>query len=172
MLDFLREWVLSLSGVAVFGSVCDVILPDGSFQKYIRLSVGILLVLTLMTPMQQLFHIIPKEEEMVLRHSRAYEEREGMETQEKEAVLHIYQENLNQKFLSSIKQRLGDGDMEVRCSVEEEDPEEFGTVKEVLVLFRDGDEINQTDEVAKVLKQDYGIPAEKVVVRYLKERNG
>ncbi len=172
MLDFLREWALSLSGVAVFGSVCEVILPEGSFQKYIRFSVGMLLVLTLMTPMQQLFHIIPKEEEMALRHSRVYEERESMESQEKEAVLHLYQENLNQKFLSSIKRRLGDGDMEVRCSVEKEDPEEFGTVKEVLVLFRNEEETNQTEEIVKVLKQDYGISEEKIVVRYLKERNG
>lgn len=171
MLTFLREWALSLSGVAIFGSVCEVILPEGSFQKYIRLTVGMLLVLTLLTPMEQIFHIIPDAGELVAIHSRAYEEREEMEDREKEAVLQIYRENLNQKLLTSLKQRLGEKKILLKCQIEEDNPENFGTIKEVQV-FLYPEESYDIEEIQKICKEDYGIPKERVIARYLKERNG
>ncbi len=169
MIDFLREWALSLSGVAIFGSVCQVILPEGSFQKYIRLTVGMLLVLTLMTPMKELFHIFP-DGDMAAMHSRAYEEKEKLETREKDAVLKIYQENLNQKILASVKQRLGEKKLLLKCWIEADNPEEFGTVKEVQV-FLYPEEGCDAEEIAKIIKEDYGIPKERVKTSYLKERN-
>ena len=54
MIEDLRQWVLTIAGVAVFGSICDIILPGGNFRKYIRLAVGLVLILTMLTPIQKL----------------------------------------------------------------------------------------------------------------------
>ncbi len=173
MLDFLREWAMVLAGVVVFGSLCEVILPDSSFQKYIRLAIGLILVLTLIMPMQQLLRFkLPQEDASAVSKAVAYREREEMEERQKKEVMRIYKQNLNQKMAMSLEKRLGNVTAEIRCDVEEKKAEEFGAVQEVLVLIDAAQSSDVTKQVKKILTQDYGILEQQVVVRYLKEQNG
>ena len=57
MLDGLRSWAMMISGVVVFGSMCEVILPDGEFQKYIRLAIGIMLIFALVSPFAKVLKV-------------------------------------------------------------------------------------------------------------------
>ena len=38
MIEFLRGWTLSLAGIIVFGSLCEMLLPNSVYKKYIKVS--------------------------------------------------------------------------------------------------------------------------------------
>ncbi len=172
MINMLRDWAMLLSGVVVFASICEVLLPDSSFQKYIRLSVGLLLVLTLISPLRQLLNIKLPETMDNKNNSIAYAERENMEERQKKEVMRAYKAGLNKKMLLSIESRLGDIPAEIRCKVDEENEESFGMIEEVQILVDVSESGDITQNVMEILKRDYGLEEKRVKVRYLKESSG
>ncbi|MBO5363844.1 MAG: stage III sporulation protein AF [Clostridia bacterium] len=161
MVTMLRDWAMVLSGVAVFGSLCEVILPDGSFQKYIRLGLGMVLVLTLISPLQELLHH-DFDIGNFQSGTYAYLERETMEEEQRKEVMIIYRENLNQKMQQTLITEFPGFSGRVSCSVEEENPEEFGKILRVQVLLEHG--TGKAEEIQKILSREYGVLKTQVEV--------
>ena len=172
MLEMLKDWAMTIAGIVIFGSICEVILPGGTFQKYVRLAIGLMLILTLISPVQQLLHMEWSPDYFTGDHVAAYQQRAEMEERQKKDVIRAYQQNLAQKMQVSIRARLGPIPAEVRCQVEESDPERFGTVTEVLVIVDAERNLDVTDQVEEILERDYGIGKKQITVRYLEEREG
>lgn len=170
MLELLKQWAMTLAGVVIFGSLCEVILPEGSFQKYIRLAVGLLLVFTLIAPLRQFLQLDFSGTELFDSGTQAYLQREEMEEQQKNDVIRIYIQNLNQKMKQSLQTELGETDLEVHCQVEES-AENFGNIREVLVLLRTNRDESASAEIKKILQREYGVNEKRITVRYLKERD-
>ena len=162
-MELMKSWAITLAGIVVFGSACEVILPDGIFRKYIRLSIGMVLILTLLSPVQDL---LKKGEsyEMPKISRQAYTQRNDMEKTQREQVLELYQKNLNTKMQKSISSRLGECIFELQCKVEEESPDTFGTILNVYVLTKQEEKADFVQEVKTILYQDFGVSKEKVTV--------
>ena len=171
MLEALRDWAAVLSGVMIFGALCEVILPSGSFQKYIRLAVGLLLVFTLMTPFLEILHLRDADSGIFNAGESAYLAREEMEEKQRAEVLLLYQKSLNQKMMASIKNLRKRDDVEVRCSVCEEIGR-FGAVDGVLVLVRAAPSEKDTEKIRQLMRQEYGVAEDQITLRYIKEREG
>lgn len=162
MIASLQEWAMVLSGVAVFGSLCEVILPEGSFQKYIRLGLGMVLVLAMLSPVRELLH----QEWRVAEESgqrRAYQDAEAMEERQREDVIRIYQENLNQQMLASLEAKISGFSGSVSCSVETEQ-ENFGVIRKVLILS-DIEEVDR-GEILRILREEFGVASEQITIRF------
>lgn len=50
MISFLRQWTMSLAGIIVFGSLCEMLLPNNAYKKYINLAIGLMLCVALVSP--------------------------------------------------------------------------------------------------------------------------
>ena len=50
MIEFLRGWTLSLAGIIVFGSLCEMLLPNSVYKKYINLAIGLILCIAIVSP--------------------------------------------------------------------------------------------------------------------------
>ena len=50
MTELLKNIVMSASGIIVFGSVCEMILPDNTYKKYVHLAIGLMLILAFLSP--------------------------------------------------------------------------------------------------------------------------
>ncbi len=168
MLEMLRDWAMVLSGVAVFGSLCEVILPEGSLQKYIRLGLGMLLVLALISPFQKFL----QKDFAGMDGSggiHAYWERENMEEKQKQEVLHFYRENLSQKMEQTLREEFPGFSGEVTCKVEEENPEKFGQILQIRV---EADGNGTAEQIREVLCREYGVEKNQVEVPDGKEKQG
>jgi len=55
MIDFLKEWVLSLAAVGIFLVLVEILAPSGKSKKFINLVSGFILILTMVQPFFQLF---------------------------------------------------------------------------------------------------------------------
>ena len=168
MLEALRNWAMTIAGIAVFGSICEIILPEGNFQKYIRLAIGLVLILSMVAPILNFSHI-NSDDSLFEVNSKAYEQRSEMEEKQQIDVIRLYKENLSQKIENSLNQDIKDDEFDVRCEVEESDRETFGSIKSIAVLIYANEDTDLTSKIASRLKSDYGISKEIITIRYLKE---
>lgn len=164
MLEGLKSWAMTAAGITVFGSICELILPSGSFQKYIRLAIGLVLILTIVTPIQRFLHISADEDIFTVT-SQAYDRHSEMSERQKQDVILLYKQNLSQKIVASVKEGTGET-AEAECDVEENDRENFGNVKKITVFIYTEESSALTGRIETLLKRDYGIEKEKITVRY------
>lgn len=167
-MELFKDWAMTISGIVVFGSACEVILPGGSFRKYTRLAIGLVLIVTMLNPLKGLSK---GEVELFLQEisTEAYNQREQMEQTQKEDVVKLYRQNLARKMEASLQESLGDTNIKVSCQVEEQDADTFGTVQKVEVLVNAEGKEDLHHRVTNVLHQDFGIHPERIMVRDLKE---
>ena len=45
-----KEWTLAIAGIVVFASLLEMLVPPGSMKRYVQLTMGLLVLLTLLTP--------------------------------------------------------------------------------------------------------------------------
>lgn len=169
-MEVLREWAMTVAGIVVFGSACEMILPDGSFRKYVRLAIGLVLILTLVSPLQGLLKN-KIDLDIAEQSMDAYSLKNDMEKQQQADVLRLYRQNLNEKMQASLTERFSNTPMEVRCTVEERDPETFGVIREVAIMVDAACGKDITQEIGEILSKDFGVEEKKLKVHYLKESN-
>lgn len=169
-MEALKDWAIMLAGIVVLGSASEVILPDSSFRKYVRLAIALVLMLTLLSPLKNLLYRKP-EFQIPQISQAAYRQREEMEATQKEDVMRLYSIRLNEKIEQALIQRIGKIPIDIQCRIEEDDPDRFGTIRHVLVLVDAEYGNNITDGIKESLYQDFGINKNRIDVRYLKESN-
>ena len=169
-MDGLKEWAMTIAGIVVLGTACEVILPDDNFRKYVRLAIGLVLILTLASPLTRVLNRDIEVQLPQISHT-AYKQREEMEETQREDIMCLYQRNLNAKIENTLAQRLGEIPVKVRCSIETDNPDTFGTIDQVAVLVDASYGKDVSQEIEQSLYQDFGVNKKKVTVRYLKESN-
>lgn len=155
-MEFLKNWAITVAGVVVFGTICEVILPNGVFRKYVRLTIGMILVLSLLSPLQKWMHGDVDLEKIELSRE-AYEQRSDMEEVAQKEVIRLYRTNLNTKMQNVIHAYLGEISVEVRCDVEESNPDTFGTILWVTVLTDRECGLDVKEKIKKGLSDNFGI---------------
>lgn len=46
----IKEWALAIAGIVVFASLLEMLVPTGALKRYVQLAMGLLVLLTLLTP--------------------------------------------------------------------------------------------------------------------------
>ncbi len=67
MLHTIGNVVKSLIVIIILASFIELILPENKFQPYIKLVVGLVIIVTILNPLLQLFRIVPDLEMEILR---------------------------------------------------------------------------------------------------------
>ena len=167
-MEAIKDWAMTMAGIVVFGSACEVMLPDGTFRKYVRLAIGMLLVLTLVAPLNALL-----KEDWELNFPEVpvatYTQREQMQEEQSEDVIRLYRENLEKKIRISLQTRMEAISIKVACSIEEKIPETFGTIKAVDVTLDAESTAERSETIKDILYREFGIKEKRVTIRYLKE---
>ena len=159
MPEFLKAWAMSLSGIIVFGSVCDMILPNDSYKKYIHLSIGIILILALISPFAE--NGLEIEPSMPV-FSKGY----NIETEkrENEGVLSIYKNRLREKMRADIIDVAG-VNFDIRCEVSQAE-ESFGEIEMVCIIVDAKDGVKISDRALGIICDTYGVARDKISVKY------
>lgn len=54
MLNFLRDWIKNIIYIVLFTSIIEMVLPNNSFRKYLRVTMGFFILLTVLNPLLSL----------------------------------------------------------------------------------------------------------------------
>lgn len=159
MIMALQDWAMVLSGLAVFGSLCEVILPGGSFQKYIRLGIGMLLVLALLSPVRVFLHRGWDKDKSIAK--ERYQETEKMEERQREEILRVYKAGLEQKILSALEARGFSGSVQCRVGEEERN---FGAIEHIRILSEN--EKPDESQIYEILQKEFSIAPDSISVGF------
>lgn len=169
MIENLKEWTVTISGIIVFGSMCEMILPAGNFHKYIRLTIGLILVLSLMSPLYVFLQRDYTFSFNINDNITAYNNVSEIEEQEKSQIVSLYKKLLTEKIYNSLQNDITDITAEIKIETEEEDPETFGSILEISITVNSAQKKDLTDKIKDILKKEYGVAEDKIRILYLKE---
>ncbi len=165
-MELLKNWAMTMSAVLVLGSLCEVLLPEGSFQKYVRLSVGMVLVICLVSPLKGCKEETPEGMHFSVDSAQV---REQAEDAQRDDVLTLYRENLEKKMLQNLRSSYSEDVSKVQCQIEETDQETFGSIRKVTVEIDSAKTESVTELISQLLKQNFGVDPSRISVRFLKE---
>lgn len=156
MTEILRSWILSVAGIIVFGSMCEMILPGGNYKKYIQLTIGLILVLAFLSP------LTAKTSGTYLGDiddiGAEYKEREVNDTERYGDITKIYK----MKLCEAIKSEIGsvNDETEITCDICE-DKENFGKIKMIKIKTNSA---VISDDVIEKIKEGYGLADSEITV--------
>ena len=165
MIEYLRQWVLTIAGVAVFGSICDTILPGGNFRKYIRLAIGLVLILTMLTPIQKFMQKKVDIYDSFYKTSFDVETASVAET-DTASIAKLYKYNLEKNIQVKLAEHLNKGDIKVSCGIEEKNKNEFGKIKNVEIILSNKINEQEFNAVKKELNETYAILPQTITIKY------
>lgn len=143
---FLRTWTLNIVMVVIFISFVELLLPSSSMKKYIKMVVGLLVILVILNPIIELLYGDINVQDEIFK-STVMIEKEALS---KDAV--EFQGARNQQMISMYKEKIAehlrdkigyeyDVRLEnVRIEIEEDmSNKDFGKIKEISLVIAKGE---------------------------------
>ena len=101
-MEWIRNWAMQVAGITVLAAICDVIMPRGNMQKYVRMVMGLVLIIALVKPLSG---ITGERFGAVLSDSRAraVEMKNSMTERERSEVLRVYRAKLAESIDNELR---------------------------------------------------------------------
>ncbi len=179
MLETVNELVTSIVVVIILATFLELLLPEGRLQRYVRLVIGLLIVLIMLNPVVSIlenenFNINPdifaqktsgsaKEEILTRGKEKQQENLQTVDSQYEDAVL---QES--QYIVSSISQSLKIANLELDYIENNESPD-YGKINKMKIYLQkqDIDQNKKTDkEKKKQEKEKLVEPVKEIIIDY------
>ena len=165
-MDLIRNWAFSVSAVVVFGTLAEAVMPSDEYRKYVHLVLGLLLIITISSPVISLLgngfdieSFLDAEGTRTLMSSR-----ESIEKKQKEDVITIYKKTLENNIKTRIETKIPELKDNIKVSVSAaDDGSEYGTIEKVDVVLS-GDDTERADEIKTIVSAITGIPESGVMV--------
>ena len=168
-MDLIRNWAFSLSAVVGFGTLAEAVMPSDEYRKYVHLVLGLLLIITISSPVISLLgngvdieSFLDAEGARTLMSSEISPE--SIEKKQKEDVITIYKKTLENNIKTRIETKIPELKDNTKVSVSAaDDGSEYGTIEEVDVVLS-GDDTERADEIKTIVSAITGIPENGVIV--------
>jgi len=145
----------------------EMILPQGIFRSYLRVLVGILLIFTILTPLQKIMHITPLlNEENVFAGTEMEREDleqilaggEALQKENESLALQDYRSNIFTLLENELNEKFGKNLLQLEVSLEEDSSsKEFGSLQELSLIVQDREE--------KQMEKKGAIKVEKISIK-------
>ncbi len=145
----------------------EMILPQGIFRSYLRVLVGILLIFTILSPLQKIMHITPLlNEDNVFAGTEMEREDleqilaggEALQKENESLALQDYRSNIFTLLENELNEKFGKDLLQLEVSLEEDSSsEEFGSLQELSLIIQDREE--------KQMEKKGAIKVEKIHIK-------
>lgn len=158
-MEILGRWCVKIAGVVILSALCDGILPSGNIKKYVRILLGIVLILCVCEPFAEKI----QPDFFIAEENNENFKIETVTEKECERVLRLYRANLEKKMTEDLKNSGFECEFEFNIDVETTDGKNFGQIRGIVVtaIGYDG---TQDDKIEEILSEKYGVPKNNVAV--------
>ena len=176
MIEFLKTWVINIVIIILFVIITDIVLPDGSIKRYVRVIIGIFVLLAIIQPfihikdIQYDFEKSYIETSIILDNKSFLDNKEVLGKYQKVKALEIYERNITDQITAAIscKKSISKNSIGVKLDINKDHQDSrFGTLNSVQVLILKRE---QTGDIEKIKKVEIG-KEEKVIYKEEKEYN-
>lgn len=114
MIVFFKSWIAAIVGVVIFAVLVDIILPQkNNFAKYARLTTGLIVIITILTPIFKLFDGGSNIETYISQYASTYNvgvssiDKKELEKNVQAQTLEVYKTNITRKIEQEIQANTG-----------------------------------------------------------------
>ena len=189
MIDTISNLVRYIVILLFLTVILEMILPQGTFRRYLRVIVGILLIFTILSPLQKIMHIAPHwDEEALLSGAgisggsldQVLAQGEELHEEKLQLALHDYRGNIFTLLEGELGSKFSKRLLQLDFSPDENSSsDKFGTVQELFLIVKEagetpppGKEMTRVQKVSIQImpsgKQE-DIPAERLPLAKNKE---
>ncbi len=167
MMEAFTAYIKTIAAFTVFAAFTEMLMPDGSFRRYIHMVMGILLLSAVLEPILKWVHIdqwslpiLAERKYFALSEQYGMPNEEEFRIQEQERFLEIYEQEWNQRLSEELTKQFG-GTFRVKTELEKNVADEnYGNISSVTV---EGD-FRREEEIKQYMEQTYLIAAENITV--------
>ncbi len=163
-MELLRNWAMTMAAILVLSSMCEILLPEGNFQKYVRLTIGIVLVIALVAPLKGCMEHPPELKEIPIE---AEEVRSFAEKKQNKDIIKLYRANLEQSMQTVLSSGVDCLVLKVVCTVDETE-KHWGAIQKVTVTV-DKKDTATTAQIHHLLNAQFGVKTEQCEIHLSKE---
>ena len=166
-MESLRQWAYSVAATVVFGTLAETVLPSDSYRKYIRLILGMVLLLTLTKPAAALISggLGESADEYAASFSAAAEQTESeadeIEEKQKNDIIKIYKDSLESSVASGIERECGAAPTSVEAEISDS---VFGSLEGMTIEIEAAD-ASKSAAVKAAASEMTGLPSGKITVK-------
>ena len=164
MINFLRDWTISITVISVFVFILEILMPSGSMKRFVKVIIGLLVLVVIVKPFLSLKGTIDDFNYNVVEASN-FINSEDLKTQSnkmnsynKQQALALYVNNLKGEIRQAVYLRSGVNPDQILVDLEVEnniDQKEFGRIKSVSIEVRGSGD--KAIEVSKISEVDIGV---------------
>ena len=159
LIDFLRNWIINIVIVTIFVIITDVILPEGSIKKYVKVIIGTFILITIIKPFTDIknisddFYKSYKETSIVLNGEKELIDTEVLNSYQKLKAIEIYESRLKEQIISAVsyKTSLDKTNIDVILDINTNyESNKYGMINNVLVIMNMEDKNSQIEKIKNV----------------------
>lgn len=159
-MEFISNWVKNIVYIIIFIVFLEIILPNNSMRKYVKVVAGLLVMVVILTPFTQLFNRHFNLQDVMSKYYvdmnqiDVKNQNHLLEGQQNELTMKIYKERIATQIKNQVERIVDDGDAEVEVDVNmDTEDESYGEIGGVDIIFRE-----------KALDQGMIEPIEKIEI--------
>lgn len=160
-MELIRTVMLNVIVIVFLTTLLDLLLPEGTMRRYVKMTMGFFVVMTLLQPVMQILHpegllhhwqlTVPSiAEDSVAVQGELYE-------QQQRQIDQMYQETINQQITSLLLLSTELENFSVDCVLEER------CLKQIQLEVADGEALD-TERIAQALSGYYGLSANQIII--------
>lgn len=150
MTAFLRTWTLNIVMVVIFISFVELLLPSSSMKKYIKMVVGLLVILVILNPIIELLYGDINVQDEIFK-STVMIEREalskdaaGFQKSRNQQMIAMYKEKISEHLRDKIGYEYDVRLENARIEIEEDtENKDFGKIKEIHLVLREENKMSE-----------------------------
>lgn len=158
---FIRTWIINIITIMIVSAFAEIIIPDGSFKKYTKLVIGLIVMVIIIKPVIQLsnqevlLHKLTLETGNYIEKMQVIEKSKMMEEKQRQQIISTYRSNLK----SQVKQRVTEvcENYEAKVTVDTDtniQSSGFGSIRGIEITLSPNNKNNVVAVVAPVEKID------------------
>lgn len=143
LLNFLKSWSINIVIITIFVTFLEIILPNGTMKRYIRLIIGLLIIIVLINPFINLLsNNINIDKEVFAQiinnnNIRNIYTTEKIKKEQRKQILELYRNKIEKEIKNIISETTNYIVEEVYVDiVEDEEGNDFGQIKNINLLIK------------------------------------
>lgn len=115
-IKYISDYVLNIVLVIILNVLVESIMPSGSFKKYLKTFMGLVVIIMLAKPLLELTDFDLELEKYIVSNSFSYEDDEELSDYFENAVDLEFEKNLSDAIKKDIKEKfIADADVFIKC---------------------------------------------------------
>jgi len=158
LIEILRPWIMNIVIVIFFLLLTDMILPEGNIKQYVKVILGLFIILVIIKPLTGIKSISTNFENIYIETAAFLETDsinmgvEVLNNYHKEKALELYKENIEKSVVNTVSKELSidSGMIKVQLELEDDTDAYSGMIEYIIISIPDKRDNAFIDKIKKV----------------------